>query len=265
MIPPFEIFGKTFSIYTIIILIGLFAAGLFACAQIKRRKLDVDDMIVVLLICCGGAVLGGHILYGLTHPSLIPQTFALLFQTGFSGEFWQSLLLTFGGSVFYGGLLGGMAAGGVCWKRKRLPTDFVDVMAVSVPLFHTFGRIGCFLGGCCYGIECSVGFVYTQNPIEIANGVRRFPVQLLEALFCFLLFLALFALLRRGLCRGKLLALYLSVYAVGRFLLEYLRGDTYRGFVLGLSTSQFISVLILAGTAVYLCADRVRASRRAAP
>lgn len=265
MIPPFEIFGKTFSIYTIVILIGIFAAGLFACSQIKRRGLDVDDMIVVLLVCGGGALLGGHFLYGLTHPSLIGQTFALLFQTGFSGEFWQSLLLTYGGSVFYGGLLGGMAAGGVYWKRKGMPVDFVDVMAVSVPLFHTFGRIGCFLGGCCYGIECSVGFVYTQNPIEIANGVRRFPVQLLEALFCFLLFLTLFTLLRRGLCKGKLLALYLAVYAVGRFLLEFLRGDAYRGFVFGLSTSQFISVLLLVGTAVFLCAGRMKKSRRAAP
>ena len=124
------------------------------------------------------------------------------------------------------------------------------------PLFHTFGRIGCFLGGCCYGIPCDFGFVYTQNPIAMANGVRRFPVQLLEALFCFFLFLLLFSLFRRGRCKNRLLALYLGIYSVGRFFLEYLRGDDYRGFLWGLSTSQLISILLLTGVLLYLAAAR---------
>lgn len=263
MIPPFEIFGKTFAIYPLIALAGFFISGIFACVQIKKRGFDENDMICVLLFCGVGALIGGHMLYGLTNPTLFFQTFSMLPQTGFSEAFWQSAAATFGGSVFYGGLLGGMVTGGLYYRKKQFPNDFVDVMAVSVPLFHTFGRIGCFLGGCCYGIECSMGFTYTQNPIAIANGVRRFPVQLLEALFCFVLFLVLFSLLRRGLCKGRLLAVYLCVYAVGRFFLEFLRGDSYRGFLFGLSTSQIISILLLIGTVVFLLTDQKRRKRPA--
>ena len=251
MIPSVDFLGKQISFYQILAIIGIFACGLFACAQAKKRGLDVDDMIVALLLCAAGALVGGHILYGITNLPLLGQVLARVPETGLSGDFWSGMLLVFGGSVFYGGLLGGMAAGGLYWKRKRLPAGYVDVMAVSVPLFHTFGRVGCFLGGCCYGIECPVGFVYTQNPIPQANGVRRFPVQLLEALFCLLLFLALFALLRRGLCRGRLLAVYLCVYSVGRFFLEFLRGDAYRGFLFGFSTSQITSMLLLLGTLLF--------------
>lgn len=261
MIPPFEIFGKTFAIYPLIALLGFFVSGIFACVQIKKRGFDDTDMICVLLFCGAGALIGGHLLYGLTNLPLLVETFSLLPQTGFSSAFWASAANTFGGSVFYGGLLGGMITGGWYYRKKRFPHDFVDVMAVSVPLFHTFGRIGCFLGGCCYGIQCSVGFTYTQNPIAIANGVPRFPVQLLEALFCFVLFGVLFSLLRRGRYKGRLLAVYLYVYAVGRFFLEFLRGDSYRGFLFGLSTSQIISILLLIGTTAFLLADKKRRKR----
>lgn len=263
MIPPFTVLGKTFGIYPLIALIGFFTSGIFACIQIKKRNFNEDHMINLFLWSAAGALVGGHILFAITNISLFPQLFAILSHTGLSKEFIEAFLLIFGGSVFYGGLLGGMVTGGLYYRKKQFPNDFVDVMAVSVPLFHTFGRIGCFLGGCCYGIECSMGFTYTQNPIAIANGVRRFPVQLLEALFCFVLFLVLFSLLRRGLCKGRLLAVYLCVYAVGRFFLEFLRGDSYRGFLFGLSTSQIISILLLIGTVVFLLTDQKRRKRPA--
>ena len=112
MIPPFEIFGKTFAIYPLIALAGFFVSGIFACVQIKKRGFDENDMICVLLFCGVGALIGGHMLYGLTNPTLFFQTFSMLPQTGFSEAFWQSAAATFGGSVFYGGLLGGMVTGG---------------------------------------------------------------------------------------------------------------------------------------------------------
>ena len=233
MIPPVEFLGKTITIYPIMALIGVFVSGIFACKQAVKRGLDDNDMICVLLFCAVGALLGGHMLYGLLQLPVMLQTFRILFTEGVSQAFWNGLIQTFGGSVFYGGLFGAMVTGGLYYKKKGFPPVFADLTAMVAPLFHTFGRIGCFLGGCCYGIPCSVGFIYTRSLFPEADGVRRFPVQLLEAAFDFALFL---------------LALYLGIYSVGRFFLESLRGDDYRGFLWGLSTSQWISIPL------FLCA-----------
>ena len=107
----------------------------------------------------------------------------------------------FGGQVFYGGLLGGIAGAVVYAKCARLEgfPDYADTVAPAIPLFHFFGRIGCFLGGCCYGIESDFGFVFTNAVVQSANGVRRFPVQLFESGFNLLLFIFLILLLQIGL------------------------------------------------------------------
>ena len=83
-----------------------------------------------------------------------------------------------------------------------------------------------------------------------ANGVARFPVQLVEAGLNFGLFFLLWTLLRKRRLPGRLLLLYLLIYPTYRFFLEFLRGDAIRGFLLGLSTSQVISLLLLAGSAL---------------
>ena len=98
-------------------------------------------------------------LYGLLQLPVMLQTFRILFTEGVSQAFWNGLIQTFGGSVFYGGLFGAMVTGGLYYKKKGFPPVFVDLTAMVAPLFHTFGRIGCFLGGCCYGIPCDFGFI----------------------------------------------------------------------------------------------------------
>ena len=119
-------------------------------------------------------------------------------------------------------------------------------------MFHAFGRIGCFLGGCCYGIECDFGFVYENALVESANGVRRFPVQLVESGFEFLLFALILFMFIKGIQKHRLFLWYLFIYSIGRFILEIFRGDEYRGFVGFLSTSQFISVFIFAVSLILL-------------
>ena len=130
-------------------------------------------------------------------------------------------------------------------RETKKYSVFADIIAVNIPLFHFFGRIGCFLGGCCFGIPCEFGFVYTINPIAEANGVTRFPVQLLEAGFNILLFFFLYHLFKIGKYKNKLIYIYLFVYAIGRFFIEYLRGDAYRGIWFIFSTSQIISIIII--------------------
>lgn len=253
MFPAFDLFGKTIGTYTLAALVGAFAAGLFVCRSAKKRGQDVDELLVFLLVAALGALVGSHVLFGLTNLPLLTRFITHLNQVGSVRDFFQGLLAVFGGAVFYGGLLGGMAAALLYARKKKIDLlSYADLMAPAVPLMHVFGRIGCFLGGCCYGVECKLGFTYTNSLVSAANGVSRFPVQLAEAACNLLLFFLLAKLLERGAFERRLFFVYLFLYSTIRFLLEFLRGDEIRGFVLGLSTSQFISVLLFVVSACSL-------------
>ncbi len=252
MFPYFELFGRVIGLYPIMALIGAFAAGLYTIREGKKRGLDANDTIEALLIICVGILVGGHLLYALTNAARFPAFFANLDQIRSFEDFINAITPILGGQVFYGGLFGGLAAGVIYGRRKKLNARlYSDILASAAPLFHAFGRIGCFLGGCCYGVESSVGFTFRRALIPEANFVSRFPVQLLEALFNFALCFMFNRLLQKGALRGHLFALYLFVYACGRFLLEFLRGDALRGAFLGVSTSQWISAIVILSAALY--------------
>ena len=252
MIPAFSLLGKTLAIYPILALAGIFAAGIYACRAAKRAGQSEDDMIVLLLFSAIGVFLGMHLLYGLVSLSQWPQ---LLSQIHSLASFFQVMFAIWGGSVFYGGLLGGILAGALYLRVKgRSIALWSNLTAPAIALFHTFGRIGCFLGGCCYGIPSAWGVTYRHSPVVEANGISRFPVQLVEAAWNLILFLLLSRLLRQG--KGRLLPLYLALYAPARFLLEFLRGDSYRGIFFGLSTSQWISLLLFPTALFFLLRRR---------
>ena len=249
MLGSFNFFGKEIGYYPLMALIGALTAGVFCFITAKKRGLNEVKMVFLLLFSAIGIFLGGHILFGITNIGIFG---AFLNVKDFS-QFLYVFTTIFGGQVFYGGLIGGIIAGSVYAKATRLNNfaDYTDIAAAAIPLFHCFGRIGCFLGGCCYGIESEFGFTFEHALIEQANGVNRFPVQLLEAGFNLALFLVLWQLLRKNKLKNHLLSLYLIVYPIGRFCFEFLRGDEYRGFLFGLSTSQIISILLIIGTVAY--------------
>jgi phosphatidylglycerol:prolipoprotein diacylglycerol transferase len=242
MLPPFEIFGKVITGYGIAVTIGLLVCFFFLTRQAKRTLGGDGDALLVLLFAGGGAFLGGHLLFGIV--SLVTVGYFPTI-TSFSG-FLRFMNDFFGGSVFYGGLIGGITAALVTIRVMKLPWyPMADLLTTLIPLFHCFGRIGCFLGGCCYGIPSDIGFTFRHSIVHAANGVNRFPVQLVESGFNLALFFVLFSIFKNEKLRGKLLFLYLSCYSVARFFLEYLRGDTIRGeWAIGLSTSQIISIAL---------------------
>ena len=262
MIPVLQFFGKEISIYQIMTLAGIFTAGPYAMYVAKRHGKDNNEMLTLLLISAIGVFIGMHLVYGLT---MLPYLRSILQQkpvTDFK-SFIQVAGFILGGSVFYGGLLGGMLSGFLYGRKKGLDLLFwSDLVAPVIPFFHFFGRIGCFLGGCCYGLPCSLGFTYHYSPIPGANDVVRFPIQLVEAGFNLLLFFLLNALLNKGKCKGKLLSIYLGLYSVARFTLEFFRGDEIRGFLFGLSTSQWISLLIFGGVILYTIHSRKKESQK---
>lgn len=233
MFPYVEVFGRMLGMYGIMSCIGIFVVVLLFFALTKKNKTSIDDIILFFLFVGGGVLLGGHLLYGITNAYKLKY----LFSVTDMAQLRALLAEVFGGLVFYGGLIGGTIFGYFGARILKLDIAlYSDGMAVGAPLFHFFGRIGCFLAGCCYGIESEFGFVL--------QGVRRFPIQLFEAMLNLLIFAFILLLQLKGKMKGKLFFVYLAVYAVVRFFDEFLRGDLIRGFVFGLSTSQFISIFV---------------------
>lgn len=173
-----------------------------------------------------------------------------------------------GGLVFYGGLVG-VATVLVFFARSR-SVDLVallDFLVTAVPLAHAFGRVGCFINGCCFGAVCDgvLGYRYEYNsqpwiaqvygaglPMTAQESLPVYPVQLYEAGLNLLLYVGLVWYYRRRPVTGSVLCAYLLVYPVGRFLLEFLRGDE-RGGWLGLSQAQLFSMVLLgAGLAMLI-------------
>lgn len=258
MLPQIEFFGRIISVYGLMALVGGLVSGTVFCRLIKKRGLDDNPAIAFLLFVVLGVIFGSHILFGIVNFDRI----ILIFNSGSFAEFKTSFAEAFGGSVFYGGLLGGIAAGLITIRVMKLDkVIYADCIAAVIPLFHFFARIGCFFAGCCYGIPSKFGFITTTNNfIPGLNGVRRFPVQLLEAAFNLIIFIILFMLLQRAQnkIRGKLLFIYLLLYSAVRFGDEFLRGDAYRGYFFGLSVSQIISIVLFAVSVIFLTLDNTR-------
>ncbi len=248
MFPYFELFGKTVGLYAICGIAGILTGGATACALGKKRGISQENVILATLFAVLGTLIGGHILYALTNIKALIKCISQFSENGFSKSF-NLIATVFSGSVFYGGLFGALILTRIfirkVSKSETKKNDFYDIFAITIPLFHVFGRIGCFLGGCCYGKESSFGFIAENNPlVPELGGIRRFPVALAEALGNLLIWALLMFLWKKKKTNGMLTDIYLCIYSVLRFNLEFLRGDSIRGIFLGLSTSQWISLAV---------------------
>lgn len=241
---------------------GIMAAlGILACVVLllftrkKRSDIDSIELLLISAVALIGVVIMTHLVYAVAHYEKLVFVITRphkLFADLKSFVFYITDI--FGGKVFYGGLIGACVGSYIYMKKENLNVNnYSDVLAPCIPLFHAFGRVGCFLSGCCYGIESEFGFMYQHSINPSANGVRRFPVQLLEAGENLLIFILLILLLYkcRNLQPGMLIWIYGISYSIVRFINEFLRGDVEeRGYFGMLSTSQWISIFIFIISAV---------------
>ena len=248
MYPTVELFGRTIGLYGVCAALGFLAMLLCVALLARRRSMSPENEVIVALVAFAGAAVGAVVLYGFTNIGVLVRVFeaqgAGLYPS--VGAFLGDIVACFSGFVFYGGLLGALLAC-VLYSRRRgyNVLDQLDLFAVAVPLFHVFGRIGCFLGGCCYGVEAAWGPVFTCAPVPEANGVGRVPIQLIESACNAAIFLVVLALFLKNRLRGRLIAVYGILYSVVRFVDEFWRGDAYRGIWGPFSTSQWISLAVL--------------------
>ena len=130
---------------------------------------------------------------------------------------------------------------------------YFDLVMPSIALAQGFGRIGCLLAGCCYGRETDCFFSITFRHSDFApNGVPLIPTQIYSSLLDFIHFGFLLFVAKHKKADGQVAACYLICYSIGRFILEFFRGDLERGSVGVLSTSQFISVFAAAAGAALM-------------
>ena len=240
------------------VLVGTILAVLLSWLLRKKSALDwngefVDSIIAAVLL----GFVGMKILYWIVTPDV--------FKTAFQNGVFQGILsLLMEGMVFYGGLIGGILGIALtARKKKKNFFEFTDLMAPCFCVAHAFGRIGCLLVGCCYGLETgemSQFGLCTYNgacAVKYLDGAMRLPVPLMETIFLLVLCAVLVLIFRKEKHLGTTTGWYLILYAIWRFVIEMFRGDAARGKYGPLYTSQWISfVILLAGVLILVLARR---------
>ncbi len=232
-----KLFNKEIPPYGVCFFIGILLSTIIAFVLLTNRKWEKFDFLCSVAYLLIGALLGAKLLFIIVSIDTIIQynlTFIEILKGGF---------------VFYGGLLGGALGVYIYGKQFKLNSiKYFDLCATVLPLGHAIGRIGCFLSGCCYGIKYDGPFshiYYNSANLFTPLNVNLFPVQLLEAFLLLILFIILLTMWLKKTKTGQITVVYLTIYAIIRFFLEYLRGDSERGRFINLSTSQWISFMIL--------------------
>jgi phosphatidylglycerol:prolipoprotein diacylglycerol transferase len=162
------------------------------------------------------------------------------------------------GFVFYGSFLVTLLMLWVWMRRKGWDFwDKMDDIGIAGAFVHGFGKLGCFLAGCCYGVVCSnpqYGVIFSDVKSHAEPlGEALYPVQLWDAGIVFFSIAAMLWMQKRGKAfGGQLFFFYALIYGVGRFFTEGYRGDVSRGFLFNglLSHSQFIAILVVAFSAI---------------
>lgn len=243
MLPYLKLFGFQIPMYGLCMAAAMLLSLGLSLIRSKKRGEDVDRLLTIALFAIVFGIIGAKLLYFFVTYSW-DEFVDLVRANGI-------LYVLQGGLVFYGGLIGGVIGAfvGAAIVKTRL-SRYSDPVVPTLPLAHAVGRMGCFCAGCCYGrvTDSWLGMAFPTESTGLAPGVLVYPTQLIEAGANILVFVLLVIFTRRRRRGFTTLWLYLVIYGVERFLIEFLRGDEIRGFFGALSTSQWISIgLILLG------------------
>ena len=237
----FEFGGVTIYSYGVLLAAAYLLGLQFALMRARARGLDgqrVMDLGIWIII---SALIGAKLLLLIVDW---PQ---------FTSSFAAFLNLLRSGGVFYGGLIAAVATAILYMRWHRMPLwTTTDIFAPGIALGHVVGRLGCLLAGCCFGKQTGVPWAITfGDPAALTTsgtplGVPLHPTQLYEAGAELIILLFLLWWERRGRgFPGRTFWSYMLFYGVSRFVIEFYRGDN-RGMVFDMmSTSQFVSVLLV--------------------
>ena len=236
----FDFGGFTIYAYGVLLAAAYLLGLQFALVRARARGLDPNRVMDLGIWIIISALVGAKLLL------LIVE-----WET-FTQDPREILTLLRSGGVFYGGLIAAVAVALWYLKRHRLPMWTVtDVFAPGIALGHVVGRTGCLFAGCCFGRATDVPWAITfRNEFAAQNvgtplNIPLHPTQLYEAGAELLILIFLLVTERKGRpFPGRTFWGYLLLYGVSRFIIEFYRGDA-RGLVGSLSTSQFVSAVIV--------------------
>jgi phosphatidylglycerol:prolipoprotein diacylglycerol transferase len=259
--------------YGAMLCIGFLLAILAAAHRAKKLGQSPDIIYNAALFCFFGGLVGARLFYVIQY-----------------GEHFQSILDLFkiwqGGLTFYGGFLLAVLATLAYLKFAGLPILYwLDIIAPSAALGEAFGRLGCFLNGCCYGDTCSTAWGFSWPPLSIPwqhyaeeflastggpgldsggavggavagalaaawHAPEIYPAQLLSFVNAMLLFVVLWAMFPLKRRHGQVIFMFILLYGISRFFLECIRADEAQAYLLGLPS--LLGSLGFAGAAARL-------------
>ncbi len=228
-IGPFTVYG-----YGLFVALGFLFGTLYTVRAASRDGISRDVSLDVIVWVFVAGLLGARVLYILTDLDYYLASPLLMLKV------WE------GGLVYYGGFLAAVPVFFIVSGKYGInPLKFADSISKGLVLGHIFGRFGCFTKGCCYGLENNAfGLVFP----ELNDHLRHLPTQLYEAAGLALIFLALNSVKKKY--DGQILQMYLALYGLLRFMVEFLRGDFRGPSFLALSVSQWISLGLLSAAVI---------------
>src|SRR5690606_8880439 len=233
----FEILGFQVYWYGILAAAGFLLGFRTASTRAPRAGISGDAVMGLAPWIIIGAVVGARVLYVISY-----------WDEQFAGKPISAVFNMRTGLVFYGGLIGS-SLGTIlyCWKNKIHLSRMADVMAPSIALGHAFGRVGCFMTGCCYGKPCDLPWAVHFPEDHYTKGIGVHPTQLYESALNLMFYAGLAWIYRRRKFDGQVFAIYLIGYAVIRTVTEMFRGDYTQYYLGGIATpGQTVSIIILA-------------------
>jgi len=224
--------------YGFLIVIGALLGIVYTAINAKRKYgLKYDDANTLFLILLVSAIIGGKLFYYFEDPSYYNDHF--------------NQLATGRGFVFFGSLLFTIPCMYWFFKFHKLPVGgMLDIMAITTCIVHAFGRLGCFMAGCCYGIpwEGTWSVIFKDNEsLAVPLNTNLHPTQLYSSFMILLIMLILIRISKRKSFDGQVFLSYLILYSTGRGIIEIFRGDLTRGFIIEhyISHSQLISFILI--------------------
>ena len=236
-------FFKIFT-YGLLVATGFLVAILLASSRAEKEGLDSQKVLDLCFYVMVSALLGARLLYVIVEYRYFLDSPLEIFK------FWK------GGLVFYGGLILGVLISLWYLKRNQMPMwKTADLLAPSIALGQSIGRWGCFFAGCCYGKKTDVawGITFTDPRSLAPLEISLHPTQVYLSLNAVFIFIFLMWLSKRKVFDGQILWSYGILYSIGRFAIEYFRGDD-RGFPVEqvLPTSQFVGIFVFSFSAFML-------------
>ena len=242
MYPDPFIAGRFVTLYGIMIAIGIIFCILVLKFFGKKREVDPKFLDFVEL--------NGYVSIAVGFGA------AYLFQVVYDAIETGHFDFSNGGITFLGGLIGGVATFLIIYNilKKKYNARIACILPIApvcITIAHAFGRVGCFFAGCCYGRIANPNdlFYFTAVQFKNVSGLR-YPTNLFEAIFLFILCAVMFFLLLKKNFRYNFI-IYLPCYGIWRFLIEFVRDD-HRGEIFPgvtwLSPSQFFSLIMVIGT-----------------